>query len=86
MSNDQIRWIARLTPLPGIGVDTLLQISLGLDIWECHDDVLVVVANDVQLSELERRNLAQVERLSTVEEFQARAQRRTHPGETRSEG
>jgi hypothetical protein len=45
--------------------------SLGLDVWERrrNPDVLVVAANESQLSELERRRLASVERLYTVKEF-----------------
>jgi hypothetical protein len=61
--------------MPGSSVDALLDMSLGLDVWERHADMLVVAATEAQLSELERRRLARVERLSTVTEFQARAQR-----------
>jgi hypothetical protein len=45
--------------------------SLGLDVWERrrNPDVLMVAANESQLSELERRRLASVERLYTVKEF-----------------
>ena len=65
------RWIVRLTPRKGVDVESLLQMSLGLDVWERKrdPDVLVVAANESQLSELERRRLASVERLYTVEEF-----------------
>ena len=65
------QWIVRLTPRKGIEVESLLQMSLGLDVWERKrdPDVLVVAANDNQLSELERRRLASVERLYTVEEY-----------------
>jgi len=44
---------------------------LGLDVWERKrdPDVLVVAANEGQISELERRRLASVERLCRVEEF-----------------
>ena len=65
------RWIVRLTPRKGVDVESLLQMSLGLDVWERKRDpnVLVVAANESQLSELERRRLASVERLSTVEEY-----------------
>jgi hypothetical protein len=65
------QWIVRLTPLPGADVERLLQMPLGLDVWERKrdPDVLVVVANESQISELERRRLASVERLYTVEEF-----------------
>jgi hypothetical protein len=65
------QWIVRLTPLPGADIERLLQMPLGLDVWERKrdPDVLVVVANESQISELERRRLASVERLYTVEEF-----------------
>jgi hypothetical protein len=36
-----------------------------------------VMASDLQLSDLERRRLAHVEKLCTVAEFQSRAQRRS---------
>jgi hypothetical protein len=65
------RWVVRLSPTPGNDLESLLQIPLGLDVWERKrdPDVLVVAANDNQLSELERRRLASVERLYTVEEY-----------------
>ena len=64
-------WVVRLTPRKGVDVESLLQMSLGLDVWERrrNPDVLVVAANESQLSELERRRLASVERLYTVKEF-----------------
>ena len=51
------RWVVRLTPRKGVDVESLLQMSLGLDVWERKrdPDVLVVAANESQLSELERR-------------------------------
>ena len=65
------QWIVRLTPSKGVDVESLLQMSLGLDVWERKrdPDVLVVAANESQLSELERRRLATVERISTVGDF-----------------
>ncbi len=65
------RWIVRLTPLPGANIERLLQMPLGLDVWERKrdPDMLVVAANEVQINELERRRLASVERLYTLEEF-----------------
>ncbi|MGH8910030.1 MAG: hypothetical protein ACRD0K_26935 [Egibacteraceae bacterium] len=62
------RWVARVTP--AATADALLAMPLGLDVWERQGEVLVVAASEAQLSELERRRLARVERLSTVEEFQ----------------
>jgi ribose 1,5-bisphosphokinase PhnN len=69
------RWVARLTPAPGTSIESLLGVPLGLDVWERHGDVLVVAASESQLSELERRRLAKVERLTTVAEFEAQARR-----------
>ena len=64
------QWIVRLTPLPGGDIERLLQMPLGLDVWERGRDPDVVAAvNESQISELERRRLANVERLYTVEEF-----------------
>jgi hypothetical protein len=71
-----VRWVARLTPTAVSSVDELLRTSMGLDVWERQKDWLVVAASEGQLSELERRGLAQVDRLSTVADFQARAERR----------
>lgn len=65
------RWVVRLTPMPDSDIEHLLQMPLGLDVWERrrNPDVLVVAANEGQISELERRRLANVERLCTVEAF-----------------
>jgi hypothetical protein len=65
------RWVVRLRPTPDSSIEQLLQMPLGLDVWERKrdPDVLVVAANESQLSELERRRLARVERLYTVAEF-----------------
>jgi hypothetical protein len=73
-SDRQTQWVARVVPLPGNNVDTLLSMSLGLDVWERHPNMLVAVGSEAQLSEIERRHLARVERLSTVADFQARSQ------------
>ena len=64
--------------LPGSrsSIELLLSVPVGLDVWERHPDSLVVAATDDQLAELERRRLAEVERWSTREEFEARAGRR----------
>ncbi len=71
------RWVARLLSTPSTRLDALLDMPLGLDVWERHDDAIVVVASETQLSELERRKLARVERLCTVKEFKAQALRRS---------
>jgi hypothetical protein len=68
-------WIARLTPTGGSSVEQLLGMPLGLDVWERHPDSLVIAATEAQLAELQRRRLAEVERLSTREEYEARARR-----------
>jgi len=69
-------WIARLTPTATGSIEMLLSMPVGLDVWERRPDSLVVAATDDQLAELERRRLAEVERWSTREEFEARARRR----------
>jgi hypothetical protein len=57
--------------MPDSDIEHLLRVPLGLDVWERKrdPDVLVVAASESQLRELERRRLASVERLYTVEEF-----------------
>jgi hypothetical protein len=67
------RWVARLTATPDSSIDRLLETPRGLDLWERHGDELVVAASDAQLAEIERRQLAHVERIGTVEELEARA-------------
>lgn len=67
------RWVARVRPGPSLTVDSLLAMPLGLDVWERQDDVLVVAADDAELSALEGRRLAVVERLATVADWQAGA-------------
>jgi ribose 1,5-bisphosphokinase PhnN len=76
MTEGENRWVARLTPTANSSIETLLAVPIGMDVWERHGDVLVVAASEAQLSELERRRLAHVERLSTQAEFEARAERR----------
>jgi hypothetical protein len=63
------RWIARLTPAAGVNLERLLQMSLGLDVWQRNRNALVVRAYEGQLKELERRRLASVERLYTEVEY-----------------
>src|SRR5215212_12186001 len=72
------QWVVRLTPTKGGDIESLLQMPLGLDVWERKrdPDVLVVAASEDQISELERRRLASVERLCTVGEFVAEFQSR----------
>lgn len=77
MVESENRWIVQLTPTANSSVDVLLALPIGLDVWERHDDALVVVASEAQLSELEHRRLAHIERISGLAEFEARAQRRS---------
>jgi hypothetical protein len=42
MTNSGVRWVARLTADSAADIDALLGLSLGLDVWERHDDSLVV--------------------------------------------
>jgi hypothetical protein len=72
MSDLEILWVVRVAPVPDSSIDDLIATSLGLDIWERHPDHLVAAVSDTQLAEIERRNLAQVERLCTVAEFVSR--------------
>ena len=72
MKTGEETWIARVTPGPGNSVADLLDMPfLGLDVWERHTDSLVVAAPDSRLSELERRRLARVDRLSTTAQYLA---------------
>lgn len=81
MIESENRWVARLTPTASSSIDVLLGLPLGMDVWERHGDVLVVAASEAQLSELERRRLAHVQRLSTQAEFEAQAERRAARGD-----
>ena len=73
MMNSGVRWVAKLTADSAADIEALLGLSLGLDVWERHDDSLVVAASEAQLLELERRRLVRVDRLVTQAEFEARA-------------
>ena len=64
--------IARLRPAPELGVDGLLAMSVGLDVWERGPDYVVVAAPGAVLAELERRRLATVEPLGSGEQYGAR--------------
>ena len=85
IEDQQTRWVARLIPTLNSSIEALLHMPLGLDVWERHADALVVAASEAQLSELERRRLAQVERLSTVAAFEARASGHSSSPEKRSQ-
>jgi hypothetical protein len=73
ITNSEVRWVAKLTADSAAEIDALLGLSLGLDVWERHDDSLVVAASEAQLRELERRRLVRVDRLATQAEFEGRA-------------
>lgn len=75
MAESENLWVARLTPTATSSIDFLLALPIGMDVWERHGDALLVAASEAQLSELERRRLAHVQRLSTQAEFEARAER-----------
>jgi hypothetical protein len=74
------RWVARLTPPAGGSVAELLDLPLGLDVWERHPDHLVVAAPEGVLAELERRGLARVDRWASGEEYEKRMRDRPTPG------
>jgi hypothetical protein len=79
VSQSKTRWIARLKPMAGTGINELLRVSLSLDVWERKGEVLVVAAEEEQLAELERRRLALVERICTIADYKTKAQPRTEP-------
>lgn len=81
MAESEPTWVARVTPLPGRSVTSLLGMPLGLDVWERHPGFLVVAAPESRLAELERRLLARVERWATTEEYEARMGHRPATGE-----
>ena len=65
-------WVVRLTPMPGTDIERLLQMPLGLDVWQRESEALVVAVKEDQLAELERRRLATVQRLYTVGEYESK--------------
>lgn len=69
MTGAQRRWVAELTPTPGTQVERLLNLPVGLDVWEHRGNTLVVAAEASQLEDLERRLLATVVWLRPVEEI-----------------
>lgn len=62
---DNTQWVARLTPCAG-GVDDVLNAPVTLDVWQRGAQSLVVAASEQDLTELERRRLAVVERIETL--------------------
>jgi hypothetical protein len=85
MTDAHHRWVAELTPTAGTAVDQILELPVGLDIWERRGDKLVVAADAAQLQEIERRLLATVVWLGPVEEF-SRQQGPAEEPETKGEG
>ena len=83
MADSEQTWIARVTPPAGSSVAALLNLPLGLDVWERHAGYLVVAAPESRLAELERRRLAEVDRWATQQQYEAQmADRPTTGNET----
>jgi hypothetical protein len=70
----ETKWVVRLHPPAGHDVDTLLKLPFSLDVWQRDASALVVAASEATLNELERRKLARVDRISTVADYQRRAE------------
>jgi hypothetical protein len=79
VAQSKTQWIARLKPIAGVSINELLRVPLCLDVWERKGEMLVVAAEEGQLAELERRRLAQVERICTIAEYKRKAQMWTEP-------
>lgn len=71
MAGATVRWVVRLTPMAGCTVDDLLRVPLSLDVWQRDAGTLVAAVSEATLAELERRRIAQVERLRTVADIEA---------------
>ena len=71
MTDTHHRWLAELTPTPGTPVERLLELPMGLDVWEQRGNKLVVAAEAAQLEEIERRLMASIVWLGPVEDFTA---------------
>ena len=65
----------RLRAPAGCRLDDLLRLGLSIDVWQRQDDAFVAVVTDKALRELERRRLADVERISTAAEYEERARK-----------
>ncbi len=68
-----VRWLVRLTPVVGRTVDDLLKVPLSLDVWEREADAIVAAASEQTIAELERRQIAGVERLRTIADLESGA-------------
>jgi hypothetical protein len=68
-----VRWVVRLTPIAGRTVDDLLKVPLSLDVWHREADALVAAASEQTIAELQRRRMAEVERLRTIADLETGA-------------
>jgi hypothetical protein len=73
MAADEVRWVVRLTPPQGRTIRDLLEIPVPLDVWQREATALVAAVPEPALRELERRRLANVERICTTAEYEERA-------------
>ena len=76
MAGATVRWVVRLTPMAGYTVDDLLKVPLSLDVWQRDAGALVAAVSEPTIAEIERRRIAEVERLRTIAEVQAEGLRR----------
>jgi|tagenome__1003787_1003787.scaffolds.fasta_scaffold20731172_1 hypothetical protein len=79
-------WIARVRPPAGKDVASLMDMSLGLDVWERHADFLVVAVPESLLAELERRRLAVVDRWASAADYEARMRKPAASGDDSDRG
>lgn len=84
MAADEVRWIVRLTPPAGRTIGDLLQLPLSLDIWQREANALVAAVPEPALRELERRRLADVERICTTAEYEELAKEPASPSPPRA--
>jgi hypothetical protein len=68
-----VRWVVRLTPIAGRTVDDLLKVPLSLDVWQREANALVAAASEQTIAELQRRRMAEVERLRTIADLETGA-------------
>jgi hypothetical protein len=71
MAGATVRWVVRLTPMTGRTVDDLLRVPLSLDVWQRDAGALVAAASEQTIAEIERRRIAEVERLRTIADVEA---------------
>jgi hypothetical protein len=62
-------WVVRLRPPSGRSVDDLLRLPLSLDVWQRERDALIAAVSETTLHELERRHLAQIERIRPTADY-----------------